>query len=320
MGRSFFGDILLEKLKEAGLDDIIPDKTEEDKADRNVRDKINSFNAVKLNGEPIDDDTFDTRDEDDAAEQRFTKNFLMPVIYPGFIEKGLAVEIANVTERKGQTKGSDAYYKLENGVIIKVDNKNRASVLNKSNHLIPVELYTDNKHGKRIDGWFIDNDKDTDYICSTHCFTGNSKQLKFNKIGMDEITKVDIFMFKLDDLKGYLNSVGYSINKLADEAKDFEKEFIKNTENVINKKDINSQDRQKHIAPGVILYTSIYSVKENPTVILVDENIIKALSNTRHFQWNNKYGLFEVCDKSYRPDLTPSEKNMRHRDRDDMAI
>lgn len=273
-------------------------------ADTSLRDKVAGWNisesvTVQFAGQET------IRDKDDAAERRFD-GYVQRKIYPALIQKGLAERIDPVYDTERQCAGSDAIY-LVSGQQIRVDNKNRASVCNTHSRGVPYELYTNNRNGKRIVGWGADKEKNTDYIMSTHCYVdGSNKKVKFNDISMDDISRVDIFIYKMDDVRHYLASKGYSIDKLLEEAKRFEREFIDKYKGV-RPENIPDSARRKAIGEHEFLYTSYFKLKEDPTVVLIDESVIKELPNTRHFMWNEAYGLIEVLDKKNRPPLTPSE-------------
>lgn len=249
----------------------------------------------------------ETRDEDDAAEDRFA-GFLQRNIYPAFVQKGIADRIERVYDTERQCVGSDAVYYI-GGQQIKVDNKNRASVCNRYSRGVPYELYTNNKKGERIVGWGADKGKTTDYILSTHCYIdGSNQKVKFNDISMDDIEHVDMFLYKMDDVRGYFATQGHPIDKLVKEAKQFEREFIGKYKNVRFDK-IPDSARRRPVGQHEHLYTSYFKLIEDPTVILIDESVIKKLPNTRHFMWSKEYGLIEIIDKCSRPSLTPSKKN-----------
>lgn len=315
MGTTVFGELLLEKLK-ASKNEELNELAANAAVSGGAREKIRNYNTKSEEEYKLTVEEKNTRrKDDDKDEKRFNQQFMVPVFYPALIKMGLAECIEDVKDKNDQCAGHDAHY-YKNGKIINVDNKNRTSVVNKTNHRIPVEIFTDNKQGVRIDGWFTDEEKNTDYICSTHCFSKNRDEKIFKYIDIQDINYVDAYMFKVNDLKSFLAANKISMEDLKDIAREFENKFIEKYKN--NKWNISPDDRCVSLLPGVDLYTSYFKpdVKENPTVILVDENIIKKLRNTRHFNWDDVNGLYEIPDKSLRPPLSPSEENIKRRSTD----
>lgn len=145
--------------------------------------------------------------QDDVMCSNVVTNFLIKNFYEKLCRK---YEI--ILDKEQQVQGIDSYFEL-NGKFYSCDEKSAIRYVNKNLQTFSLELSFLNKQGKLTSGWLL-NEKN---INNSYLFIWidkakvNAKNLITN---VDDIQQIEIALVTKDKIINYLDSLGWSIDKL----------------------------------------------------------------------------------------------------------
>jgi hypothetical protein len=159
--------------------------------------------------------------KNDSIVEREIAKFLDEKLYSN---KALFKEFARTDGKEEQISGSDVVLSTSDGVLYRkvVDEKVAARYANMGLNTFSLELSFIGKNGNRRSGWFIDNTKKTEYYLLGWIVRadipkkdGGSDRYDTNTINQRNIKELDWALVSRQRIMDFLESKGWTLDKLA---------------------------------------------------------------------------------------------------------
>lgn len=188
-----------------------------------------------------------------------------------FNNKSLFSETKRTDDKESQLNGSDIIISMPSLGIHNaiVDEKCATHNINQNLKTYCFEISFKNRKGEIIEGWFIDSDNKTQYYLLGYPKSSREESGFIKDLQYDEITEVEYFLVKKQDIIKYLISLGLDDDKIYDDEQEWRK--------ITSKEELRKKQNEMDKLYGFHYSYSFY-LEEQPFNIILPKRILKKLS------------------------------------------